>query len=80
MKETSDDIRIKLLRFTTGADVITDNKIKVEFINVIGFARVPVAHTCTGVLQLPTKYEYYTDFRKELNSLLSSNIWVMDIV
>jgi len=43
-------------------------------------ARAPVAHTCSGVLELPSKYEYFADFRKELNSILASNIWVMDIL
>lgn len=80
IKETTDDFRLKFLRFATGADVITDNKITVEFINVVGLARAPVAHTCSGVLQLPSKYEYFADFRKEMNCLLSSNIWIMDIV
>lgn len=80
IKEASDDIRQKCLRFSTGADVITDNKIKVEFTNCTGLASTPVSHTCTGVLQLPSRYEYFSDFRKEFNSLLSSNIWVMDII
>jgi len=68
------------LRFSTGAGVITHNHIKIEFTNVVGLARAPVAHTCSGVLELPSKYEYFADFRKELNCILASNIWVMDIV
>ncbi|XP_022178992.1 uncharacterized protein LOC111039706 [Myzus persicae] len=80
IKETTNEIRLKFLRFSTGADVITHNYIKVEFTNVVGLARAPVAHTCSGVLELPSKYEYFADFRKELNSILASNIWVMDIL
>jgi len=52
----------------------------VEFTNVVGLARAPIAHTCSGVLELPSKYEYFADFRKELNCILASNIWVMDIL
>jgi len=80
IKETTNEIRLTFLRFSTGADVITQNKIKVEFTNAIGLARTPVAHTCSSVLELLSEYEYLTDFRKELNCILSSNIWVMDIV
>lgn len=68
----------KFLRFCTGADLITDQKISVEFKNNCGFQRTPVAHTCSGVLELDISYENYPDFRSEVNSVLSSNIWVMD--
>lgn len=68
----------KFLRFCTGADLITDLKITVEFKDNVGFQRTPVAHTCSGVLELDKSYENYPDFRSEFNSVLVSNYWIMD--
>lgn len=69
----------KFLRFCTGADSITSDSIIIHFKNIDGFGRASVAHTCGCILELPTSYDKYTDFRSEMNSLLASNIWIMDI-
>lgn len=68
----------KFLRFCTGADLITDKKISIQFKNSTGIQRTPVAHTCSSVLELDVSYDNFPDFRSEINSVLSSNIWVMD--
>jgi len=69
----------KLLRFITGADIITST-ININFNSVQDcFSRSPVAHTCTNTLDLPLTYDSFIDFRCEFTSLLSSNIWVMDV-
>jgi hypothetical protein len=70
----------QFLRFCTGSDLIIKEKIYVRFVDLDGLARRPVAHTCGCVIEIPKKYDSFMDFRKELNNVLQSNIWVMDIV
>lgn len=79
IRESPEHVRQALLRYCTGADLST-SKIEIIFTNTVGVRRVPIAHTCTGTLELPSTYENYLSFRSEINSLLQSNIWVMDIV
>ena len=55
-------------------------EVTVEFFESSGFTRSPIAHTCDRVLKVPSTYENYPSIRCEFNNLLSSKIWVMDIV
>ena len=57
------------LRFVTGASVCIVPKIKVEFNALSGFARRPIAHTCDCVLELPTSYTNYDEFRGEFKAI-----------
>ena len=75
------------LRFCTGSDLLVcdmDNKtpksIEISFNSLSGLQRRPVAHTCGRVLDIPTTYENYPEFRSEFNSVLSSEVWAMDFV
>ncbi|KAF6730950.1 hypothetical protein FQA47_004056, partial [Oryzias melastigma] len=43
-------------------------------------ARVFVSHTCGCILKLPIGYHSYPDFRSEFNSILTSAMWVMDVI
>lgn len=52
----------KFLRFSTGADVICVSHIDVEFTDVRGLQRCPVAHTCGPLLQIPCTYSTYSEF------------------
>lgn len=79
IKESDLKTRESFLRFCTGSDLANQN-IKIDFIESDGFARVPVAHTCSKLLQLPLSYENFMTFRTEFNNILTSNIWIMDIV
>lgn len=72
IRECDKSVLEKFLRFCTGADLITDQKITIQFKNNTGFQRTQVAHTCSGVLELDSSYENYPDFRTEINSVLSS--------
>ncbi|KAJ8938807.1 hypothetical protein NQ314_011324 [Rhamnusium bicolor] len=78
IKEADEKTRTGFFRFCTGSDLPIRN-IAVTFIGTLGIGRVPIAHTCTGLLELPEKYENFV-FRSELNNILSSNIWIMDII
>lgn len=70
----------KMLRFVTGADVICVEHIKVIFTRWIGLARRPIAHTCGPTLELPSTYKDYPELRAEMENILSSNSFAMDIV
>lgn len=67
------------LRFCTGSDVL-DKAILIEFIETTDFLRRPQSHTCGCVLKLPIGYYSYPDFRSEFNNILTSSMWVMDVV
>uniref|UniRef100_A0A096MIJ3 HECT domain-containing protein n=1 Tax=Poecilia formosa TaxID=48698 RepID=A0A096MIJ3_POEFO len=68
------------LRFCTGSDLFLDKKILIDFTKIQGFLRRPVAHTCSCVLELSIYYDSYPDFSAEMNKVLESNVWVMDII
>ena len=67
------------LRFCTGSNLM-GNPIKIEFIDTSDFERRPQAHTCGCILKLPIGYHNYPDLRSDFNSVLTSSVWVMDIV
>lgn len=76
-----DQEKLKLfLRFCTGSDLLTTGKISVEFTIQNGLQRRPVAHTCGCMLQLSKTYESYIELRSEFDSVLTSGVWVMDII
>lgn len=79
VKESELKTRERFLRFCTGANLVI-NDIKITFNSLSGLRRVPVAHTCTGILELSDTYESYLAFRSEFNQILDSKIWVMDII
>lgn len=70
----------RLLRFVTGSDIICVTKIEVIFTVLEGLQRRPVAHTCGSVLELPCTYNSYPELRVEMENVLMSNYYTMDIV
>ena len=76
-----DESSLKLfLKFCTGADQLVGKRIGIIFCELHGLSRRPVAHTCGCILQIPTNYDNFPEFRSEFNSILHSGVWVMDIV
>ena len=69
----------KFLRFCTGATIICIEKIVVDFSNLEGLERRPIAHICGATLELPTAYSSFPQFREEMNNILSSDFWDIDI-
>lgn len=59
-----------LLRFLTGSDMICVTKIDIDFIVCHGAKRAPIFRTCGPVLQLPSTYVNFPDFRNEWQSIL----------
>ncbi|KAK3105715.1 hypothetical protein FSP39_004086 [Pinctada imbricata] len=80
LKELDGTLIAKFLRFITGADIICTSEIKVEFNSETGFSSRPIAHTCASLLELPTDYTSYPDFRSQFLEVLNSKVWVMDII
>lgn len=67
------------LRFVTGSSALVVDAIKIAFNGLSGLARRPIAHTCSGILELPTSYATLREFSQEFNALLSSELsWVMN--
>ncbi|XP_057688452.1 uncharacterized protein LOC130913681 [Corythoichthys intestinalis] len=79
VRELNEEKLGRFLRFCTGSDLLVTAGIQIEFIVLTTFTRRPIGRTCTMILQLPDTYDHFPDFRSEFNSILESNIWVMDI-
>ncbi|KAK7157122.1 hypothetical protein R3I94_007018 [Phoxinus phoxinus] len=67
------------LRFCTGSNLM-EKPIKIEFIETSDFERRPQSHTCGFLLKLPVGYNNYPDLRSDFNAILTSSVWVMDII
>lgn len=67
------------LQFCTGSDLI-EKAITIEFIETTDFLRRPQTHTRGCILKLPVGYHSYPDLRSEFNKILTSSVWVMDII
>ncbi|KAL3861531.1 hypothetical protein ACJMK2_007560 [Sinanodonta woodiana] len=81
IKGLSEDMLRNFLRFVTGADLLTVQKISVRLVRIDSeFIRRPIAHTCGCVLELSSNYESFVEFRREFNGILESKIWIMDII
>ncbi len=70
----------KFLRFTTGSDVVTSDRIEIMLTNMSELTGRPIWHTCGRVLEMANCYNRFPEFRSEFNAVLESNIYIMDIV
>ena len=43
------------------------------------FSRRPIGHTCGRILEVPDSYKEFVHLREDFDSVLESEIWVMDI-
>ena len=72
-----DELRT-FLRFVTGSSVCI-GKLNISFNNMSGFARRPIAHTCSSLLELPSTYLTFMEFDTEFRKVLSTvECWRMD--
>lgn len=78
IRSMSNEDLMKFLRFTTGADVLCVDKIDVTFSSLTGLQRRIIAHTCGPVLEVPSTYECFAEFKGELLNLIQSGYWSMD--
>ncbi len=70
----------KFLRLSTAADVLIGAEIQVTFTSLTGAARRPIFHTCGSVLELPSTYDDFCDFRQELTNIVSHQDIEMGLV
>ncbi|XP_068737060.1 uncharacterized protein [Montipora capricornis] len=68
------------VRFVSGSELMLFAAIQIEFTDLSGLGRGPIAHTCNTVLQLPSTYQSFPELREDFSSILSSDNWEMDIV
>ena len=67
------------LMFVTGADVVCVDPIDVEFTQLDGLQRRPIAHTCDCVLELTLPYDSYMELRAEFSNALAKGKWQNNI-
>ena len=67
----------KFLRFCAGGNVLCSGNITISFTSLDGAARRPVAHTCGPVLEIPTTYSSFPEFRQDMNVLICG-LWDID--
>ena len=79
LRGLNDERLRKVLRYLTGANVICVDRIYVTFTCLDGFERRPIAHTCAPSLELPSTYQNFPEFRQEMNNIIDSEFWEMDI-
>ena len=68
------------LMFATGADAICVSTILVGFTKLEGLARRPISHICGCVLELPSTYDSYAEFRTEFTNVSAKEKWQNDIL
>ena len=71
---------LTFLQFTTGMDILVGKKMQVIFIKCEGLSARPIAHTCGPLLEIPSTYANFVEFREEFTKILNRNTWEMDIV
>ena len=70
----------RFLRFCTGCDLFLGHTIKVNFSQLTGLQRRPIAHTCTYELDIACNYDNYPEFRDEFAKILNMDQWEMDYI
>ena len=61
-----------------GGNVLCSGNITISFTSLDGAARRPVAHTCGPVLEIPTTYSSFPEFRQDMNNVLTCGLWDID--
>ncbi|KAJ8049598.1 putative E3 ubiquitin-protein ligase TOM1 [Holothuria leucospilota] len=73
VRAQSNDGLADLLQFITGSRVMSIPTIQVDFCQSTGLGRRPIAHTCGPLLELPTTYPSYREFRCEWEAVIKSS-------
>lgn len=60
------------LHFVTGKKSTPREPITIEFTRARGGMRIPIAHTCSNMVELPETYHTYEDFKSEFKHVLAS--------
>ncbi|KAK3601248.1 hypothetical protein CHS0354_040427 [Potamilus streckersoni] len=73
LNELSPEELENFIQFVTGKRSTPRDPIMVSFTTSRGFQRMPKAHTCSNLLELPATYEDYNAFKNEFKHLLASD-------
>ena len=65
------DMLLDFLLFFTGS-VHQPKEIEVGFTGLVGVQRRPIAHTCFNLIEVPTTYNSFQEFRRELTQILNT--------
>ena len=69
------------MKYSTGSDVILVGKITVEFEACSTIARRPIVHTCASMMELPSSYASYCEFREKMQNIINAcDNWGIDIM
>ena len=69
------------MKYCTGSYVILVDKIAVEFVARTTIARWPIVHTCAPIMELPSSYASYCEFREEMQNILNAcDNWGIGII
>ena len=61
------------VRFITGSSVIMVTSITISFNSLDGFARRPISHTCSAMLEISSTYKSFPEFVSEFRSVLTNS-------
>ncbi|VDI39265.1 Hypothetical predicted protein [Mytilus galloprovincialis] len=79
IEQLGDEDLQKFLQFITGQNCVPKHTISVQFSNLSGAERRPVAHTCGYLIEIPEAYDNYADFETEFRNVLQSDILRFDV-
>lgn len=79
IEQLGDEDLQKLLQFVTGQTCVPKRNISIQFSNLSGAERRPVAHTCGYLIEIPETYDNYNDFETEFRNVLQSDILRFDV-
>lgn len=68
-----------LLQFITGQSCVPRRSITVNFSDLSGVERRPIAHTCSYSIEIPDTYRSYEEFESEFKAFLKSDIIRFDM-
>ena len=69
------------MKYCTGSDVILVDKTAVKLEACTTIARQPIVHTCAPMMELPSSYDSYSEFREEIQNILNAcDNWGIDII
>ena len=80
VKGLDDTCLRRFLRLSTGADILIGAGIQVTFTTLSGAGRRPIFHTCGSVLEIPSTYDDFCDFRQEFTNIVNQQDIEMDLV
>ena len=69
------------MKYCTGSDGILVGKIAVKFEACSTIARRPIVHTCAPMMELPSSYASYCEFREKMQNIINAcDNWGIDII